>query len=218
MPEPPDRRAPDRVVAVSPERVAGWVERFTARHGTTSVTAEQTRVTVRASDGARARLIVPAPPLALHGDPVAALITHAERPLWVGAVLVRRGGWAVGLFHGETLERSKVGRSYVQGQTKAGGWSQQRYARRRAQQAAQLYAAAADAVAALLLPGVASLTALHGGGDAPGVQEVLSDRRLAPLLPLLAPEVPPTADPRLRVLQEFGSRIRAVRIELNELA
>ena len=36
---------------------------------------------------------------------------------------------------GATLESSKVDSSYVQGTTKAGGWSQQRYARRRANQA-----------------------------------------------------------------------------------
>ena len=218
MPDADNARPPDRVVAVAPERLAGWAEGFSTRHGATEVRADPEGVTLEAADGARARLLDPAPPLPPGDDPLAALITRAVAPRTVGALLVRRGGWAVGLFRGPALLRSKVGRSYVQGQTKAGGWSQQRYARRRAQQADQLYAAAADAVVDLLLPALPELAALVGGGDARGVDAVLADRRLAGLRPLLAARVLPTVDPRLRVLEEFGERVRAVRIELNALA
>ena len=218
-PVTPPSTTPERVVTVAPERLATWIAGFDDRHGTDRVQVERDAVTLRGADGAQARIVPPVAGLDPdRRDGVAALVTHVQQPRRLAALLVRRGGWAVGVFTGADLAMSKVGRGYVQGQTKAGGWSQQRYARRRGQQAAQLYAAAADAVAALLLPEVASLTALYGGGDARGVGEVLSDRRLAPLLPLLAPEVLSTVDPRLRVLQEFGSRIRAVRIELNDLA
>ena len=218
MPDRDEPGPPDRVVAVAPERLAGWVTGFTGRHGATGVGADPGGVTLDAADGARARLLAPAPPLPDADDPLAALIAQAGAARTVGALLVRRGGWAVGLFRGPALQRSKVGRSYVQGQTKAGGWSQQRYARRRAQQADHLYAAAADAAADLLLPSLPDLAALVGGGDARGVDAVLADRRLAGLRPLLAERVLPTVDPRLRVLEEFGERMRAVRIELNALA
>ena len=102
---------------------------------------------VRAADGATAVITIPFPPLAESGDALLSLIRHAQLDRQIGAVLIRRGGWAVGIFVGSELVDSKVGRPYVQGQTKAGGWSQQRYARRRGKQASQAYAEAADVVA-----------------------------------------------------------------------
>lgn len=160
---------------------------------------------------------VPFPPLA-SGAGAAAVVEHALRERTVGALLVRRGGYAVGCFSGQRLVASKVGSAYVQGRTKAGGWSQQRYARRRANQADQAYAEAADVAATLLLPRAAELEAVVGGGDATGVEAVLADRRLAPLRGLLLPRVLPTPDPRLRVLEAFGEQLRAVRVRLNALA
>ena len=147
-----------------------------------------------------------------------ALLDHALVDRTVGAVLVRRGGYAVGWFTGRRLEGSKVGSTYVQGTTKAGGWSQQRYARRRANQTRDAYAEAAEVAATLLLPHLGDLAAVVGGGDAVGVHAVLADPRLAPLRALLQPRVLPTPDPRLRVLQAFGDQLRAVRITLNASA
>lgn len=158
------------------------------------------------------------PPLPASDDPVAALVKHARLDRQVGAVLVRKGGYAVGRFDGSTLTASKVGSAYVQGKTKAGGWSQQRYARRRANQTDQAYAEAADVVATVLLPHAAELDAVIGGGDAVGVQAVLADRRLAPLQRRLTGPVLATPDPRLRVLQAFPEQFRAIRIGLNDLA
>jgi peptide subunit release factor 1 (eRF1) len=133
-------------------------------------------------------------------------------------ILVRRGGYAVGVFDGRQLRSSKVGRTYVQGRTKAGGWSQQRYARRRTQQADNAYAAAADTAAQVLLPVVNELEAVVGGGDRSGVDSVLADPRLRPLRALLTGRVLATPDPRLDVLRRFGDQLRAVEISLNELA
>ena len=152
------------------------------------------------------------------GSALLSLIQHALRDRQVGAILVRRGGWAVGIFVGSELIESKVGRPYVQGQTKAGGWSQQRYARRRGQQAAQAYAATADAVARILLPRLADLEAVIPGGDRAGIDAVLADQRLAPIRDKLTGPVLPVPDPRLRVLQAFPEQFRAVAINLNELA
>lgn len=174
-------------------------------------------VVLTAPDGAVAVLEVPFPPLTELDRP-RSVAEHALRDRAVGAVLVRRGGYAVGRFDGRRLMASKVGSGYVQGRTKAGGWSQQRYARRRAHQAVQAYGEAADVVATLLLPHRVDLEAVVGGGDAPGVDAVLADPRLAALRPLLAPRVLPTADPRLRVLEAFGDQLRAVRVRLNAQA
>ena len=101
-------------------------------------------VTLTGADGARAWVDVPFPPLA------GPLTEHALRPRLVGVLLVRRSGFAVGVFDGTELVASKVDSSYVQGTTKAGGWSQQRYARRRANQASAAFADAADAAARVL--------------------------------------------------------------------
>ena len=205
------------MVLVDPDRLAGWVERFEARHGPVSTSATAAALVLSAPDGAGAVVEVPFPPLLV--DPgLQALVDHALVDRTVGAVLVRRGGYAVGWFTGRRLEGSKVGSTYVQGTTKAGGWSQQRYARRRANQTRDAYAEAAEVAATLLLPHVGDLAAVVGGGDAVGVHAVLADPRLAPLRALLQPRVLPTPDPRLRVLQAFGDQLRAVRITLNASA
>ena len=189
--------------------------RFEARHGPVSTTATASEVALRASDGASAVVEVPFPPLVAGEEPLSSVVRHALTDRTVGALLVRRGGYAVGWFTGRLLVGSKVGSAYVQGTTKAGGWSQQRYARRRANQTRQAYAEAADVAAALLLPKLAELTAVVGGGDTSGVQAVLADPRLSGLRVLLQPRVLPTPDPRLRVLQAFGDQLREVRITLD---
>jgi hypothetical protein len=170
-----------------------------------------------APDGAGAVVEVPFPPFLGPPEPQA-VVAHTLVDRTVGAVLVRRGGYAVGWFEGRRLVGSKVGTAYVQGTTKAGGWSQQRYARRRANQTRDAYAEAADVTATLLLPHVHDLVAVVGGGDTAGVHAVLADRRLSGLRTLLQPRVLPTPDPRLRVLEAFGDQLREVRITLNALA
>ncbi len=232
-----------RVVQVAPERLAGWLARFADRHGRFSAERIVDGVALLAADGASARLAVPFPRRAARdpdptSDPVTAVIEHALRERRVGALLVRRGGWAVGIFHGRRLTESKVGRGYVQGTTKAGGWSQQRYARRRDNQAAQAYESAAESAARLLLPRLGELEALVTGGDRSGVDAVLAhpllsqpapgsptranqktgDSKRARLLDLRSGPVLPTPDPRLRVLEAFPDQFRAVSITLNELA
>ena len=78
-------------------------------------------------------------------------------------MLVRRGGHAVGVFRGAELLASKVDSSYVQGTTKAGGWSQQRYARRRANQSRAAFADAATTAVRVLLPTLTpSMRSLRG--------------------------------------------------------
>jgi hypothetical protein len=207
-----------RVIEVSPERLAGWLDRFAELHGDLHFDHHHGMVQVSAPDGAAASLRVPFGTLDDHPDLRTALLHHVRRDRRVGVLLVRRGGHAVGVFDGRQLLTSKVGRAYVQGRTKAGGWSQQRYARRREQQTGQAYAEAADAAARVLLPIAGDLEAVVGGGDASGVEAVLADPRLEPLRALRTGRVLPTSDPRLDVLRQFGDRLRAVTITLNDRA
>lgn len=199
---PPPQGA--RQVHVSPERLGKWLAGFEDRHGGSTTVVSADRVELTGADGDRAWVEVPYPPL--DGD----LVEHALRPRRIGVLLVRRGGYAAGVFDGAALAASKVGSNYVQGTTKAGGWSQQRYARRRAHQASAAFASAADGAARVLAE--ATLDAFVAGGDREAVKAVLIDRRLAHLVPS-GPWLT-VKDPRLRVLTTMPEQFRAVRISL----
>ncbi len=131
-------------------------------------------------------------------------------------LLVRRSGYAAGVFVGARLESSKVDSTYVQGTTKAGGWSQQRYARRRANQASAAFAEAADVAARILLD--AHLDAVVAGGDRPAVRAVLADRRLVGLEPLVRPPWLTIKDPKLRVLAATPEQFLTVQITVTDPA
>jgi Actinobacteria/chloroflexi VLRF1 release factor len=205
-----------RWVDVDPERIAGWVDGFTERHGPIETSCTPEVVTAAAADGAVAELHVPFPPLAapMTADPIASFVAHAAQDRLVGVLLVRRGGYAAGVFQGTALVASKVGSRHVQGRSAAGGWSQQRFARRRAGQSRIAMSAAADVAAPLLLPYAGRLDGLVLGGDRASVATVLEDPRLAPLRGLpLGPHLD-VPDPRLVVLERAARQFRAVRIRV----
>lgn len=125
---------------------------------------------------------------------------------------MRRSGHAAGLFDGAKLIASKVDSSYVQGTTKAGGWSQQRYARRRANQAESAFAHAADVAVRVL--GEAHPEALVTGGDRDAVRAVLADRRLTHLPEPTGPWLN-VKDPKLKVLAATPEQFLTARITLD---
>jgi VLRF1 release factor-like protein len=215
-------------VEVGPHRLARWCDGFAQRHG--GALAEQPRIVaaddacsgqaieLTAVDGSTATCCVPFPPLAAAESVslIDDLAAHALAPRTVGVLLVRRGGYAVGLFEGARLVDSKVGARHVQGRTKAGGWSQQRFARRREGQAREAYAAAADTVARILLPHTAQLDALIVGGDTGALSALRSDARLKPLWEReVAPQLN-VGDPKMADLQKAPEHFRAIRIRIIE--
>lgn len=211
-----------RWVEVDPERLAGWIDGFAERHGGIVTSSTADTVTVVAADGDLAEMHVPFPPLPAPlteaSDPVARLLAHAGRDRVVGVLLVRRGGYAAGVFQGGRLAASKVGSRHVQGRSAAGGWSQQRFARRRAGQSRIAFSAAADVAAALLLPYVGRLDGIVLGGDRASVAAVLEDPRLAPLRSLPRGPHLDVPDPRLVVLERAARQFRAVRIRVVDTA
>ena len=204
-----------RWVAVGPERLAGWIDRFGAGHGgVVQSTVDASAVRLTGADGTVAELMVPFPPLG--GSVPADLVAHALVERRVGVLLVRLGGYAAGVFEGSRLVGSKVGSRQVHGRSAAGGQSQQRFARRREGQARQALAAAADTAAAVLLPAASTLDAVVLGGDRRAVDDVLTDPRLAPLRPLVVEARIDVPDPRLKVLQRAPELYRSVRIRLSD--
>lgn len=209
--------ATGRWVSIEAERLEGWLTRFTERHGATTWTATDTAVTVTAADGAVAECRVPFPPLAAApGTAYGGIITHALTDRRVGVLLVRLGGFAVGVFEGTRLVESKVGSRQVHGRSSAGGWSQQRFARRREGQVKVALAAATDLAVRMLVPAARALDAVVLGGDRRSVETVLTDGRLAALRPLVAEPLLDVPDPRLKVLQTTPALFRAVRIRIDE--
>lgn len=194
-----------------PERLGRWLANFADRHGEIRYDVSPDLVTIVAEDGAEASIDVPFPPLL--GD----LVEHVLIPRRYGVLLVRRGGYGVGVFDGPKLLDSKVGSRHVQGTTKAGGWSQQRFARRRENQAREAFGAAADHAARILVPALPGLKALYCGGDRRAVEAVLADKRLAGLADLVREPFLGVPDPRQRVLEQAGADARAVRVEVREV-
>lgn len=129
-------------------------------------------------------------------------------------LLVRRGGYAVGVARDGALTAHKVGTRHVQSRTAAGGWSQQRFARRRANQADALVGAVADHAARLLAG--AEAAGLVVGGDRALVEAVLEDDRLAGLRDLPQRALFDLPDPRIDVLRAALERGRAVRVTIEE--
>jgi hypothetical protein len=201
-----------RWVEIDPERLPRWLERFRDGHGDIAVNPSSGGLVVAAFDGAIATL--QPPPGAVGGADVAEFVADAQAPRRIGLVLARRSAAAVGVALGHELEVSKVDSWYVQGRTAAGGQSQQRFARRRVNQASAAAGKAADIVARLLLPAAGRLTAVVTGGDRRTVEAILADPRLAPLRSLLAGRHLDVPTPNLAVLREAVRSARAVMIHV----
>jgi hypothetical protein len=198
---------------VDARRLPRWVAGFGERHGAVTLARGDGAVVLSGADDALASLEVPFPPASLDPtDPVASLAAHALAPRVVAVLLVRRGGYAAALVDGGAVVASKVGSRYVQGRTAAGGWSQQRFARRREGQTAGLVdAAAATALRVLSPPPGAWLVT---GGDRALVDRVLADPRLKALAALPRERHLEVGDPRSDDVRALPERLRSVRITL----
>jgi hypothetical protein len=92
----------------------------------------------------------------------------------VAAMLVRLGGYAIGVFDGERLVSSKVGSRFVKGRHKKGGSSSGRFRRRREEQARELIEEAAEVAARVLEPWRDRVEFAAFGGDRAAVERVLA--------------------------------------------
>ncbi len=209
-----------RGIEVEPERLVGFLERFAARHGGALTTmASPHRVDVAAGDGAVASIPVPFGPISAQfgehpGLAVDDLLDHLMVPRTIGLMLVRLGGYSVGIARAGVVLTSSTGSRLVHGRSAAGGQSQQRFARRREGQARVALRAAADTAARVLLPSAAALDALFLGGDTAALRTLAADPRLAALLERAEARVLDIGEPRRAVLDEAARRTRCVEVHL----
>ena len=194
------------VVLVPVARWPRWVTNFGDRHGGATLEVTSGALRGEAEDGSRftARL-----PFGLEhaGDPDA-FADAAEPPGDWGVLLVRKGGFGIARMHGAEMSEHKIGQRHVQGRTKAGGQSQQRFARRRDNQARQAYEAAAGH-AARLLSGVPLLVT---GGDHAAVEAVLPEAGLTRAT-VVEPWLP-VPDPKRAILDQAILDAGSIRVDV----
>ena len=199
--------AESRTVLMPLVRLPRWLDNVETRHGHVTLTVGDSALQGDCLDGVRfsARLPYDLP----YDGPalLSAFIRAAEAPPNWGILLVRTGGFAVARMCGPDLVEHKIGQRHVQGRTKAGGQSQQRFARRRENQARQAYAAAAEHAVRILRPGPVVL-----GGDRQAVAQVLADPRLDAVVPVEPWLAGP--DPKRQVLDRAITDAQAISIKM----
>ncbi|SFF21933.1 acVLRF1 family peptidyl-tRNA hydrolase [Blastococcus tunisiensis] len=205
-----------RILGIAPERLGRWLDGVAERHGSfADVGLDGAAVRIACTDTTTVVLRAPfawtpQPPL------LGTFAAAARQPHRAAVLLVRRGRWAVGVFDGPGLVVSKVDARQVQGRTAAGGWSQQRFARRRGHQTDAVVAHAVETAVRVLLPHAGSVDALFTGGDRGLVDDVLADPRLAPLTALRREPALDVGEPTKAVLLETPAQFRAVQVHITE--
>ena len=141
------------------------------------------------------------------------LLDALARDEMVAVLLVRLGGFAVGVFEGERLVVSKVGARFVKGRHKKGGSSSGRFRRRREGQERELIDEAAAEAARVLGSWRDRVGHVALGGDRAAVTRVLAARAdLGWLEPLALERFFDVPDPRRRVLDDLPYQLYAAKV------
>jgi len=199
-----------RTVHIPAARLPRWVSGFGERHGGSSETLHDGLLHLTGADGARATLTAAHDISATTASEFVIAATVIPR---TAVILVRRGGFAAAVVEGHDVVAADAGRRHVQGRTAAGGWSQQRFARRRDKQVNELVDAATEYAVRIILPAL-PVQRLATGGDRPLLDDVLRDPRLRSVAAL--PRGPHLAisDPRKATVTELPALLSSVRIDL----
>lgn len=201
-----------RTVWVPAARLERWITGFDERHGGKAASARDGALHLTGGDGSTATITPPFP--ADFADAVS-FMEACQRIPRVGVLLVRRGGFAAAVVEGETVIASDIGKRHVQGRTAAGGWSQQRFARRRDKQVHELVEAATDYAARVIVP-LLPVEYLATGGDRPLIDQLLADPRLRSLARLPRGPHLEVPDPRRDVVASLPERLGTLRIDVTD--
>jgi VLRF1 release factor-like protein len=148
---------------------------------------------------------------------LAPLFEALESDRVVAALLVRLGGYAVGVFEGERLVASKVGSRFVKGRHKKGGSSANRFRRRREEQARALIEKAAEVAVGMLEPWRVRAEFVAFGGDRTAIKEVLAaSPQLGWLSERALPRFFTVPEPRQRVLERLPYDLYAAELAICE--
>ena len=165
------------------------------------------------------RTLVVRPPFGLPHDgrydtiQLAPLFDALERDYVVAVLLVRLGGYAVGVFDGERLVASKVGSRFVKNRHKKGGSSANRFRRRREEQARALTDDAAETAVRVLGPWRDRVEFAAFGGDRRALAEVLAaNPELGWLQERAVPRFFTVPEPRQRVLEQLPYDLYSVEL------
>lgn len=175
----------------------------------------------RVEAGAETIVVRPAFGLAYEGDydtvHLSPLFDALAADYVVAAVLVRLGGYAVGVFDGERLVASKVGSRFVKNRHKKGGSSANRFRRRREEQVRALAQEAAATAVDVLRPWRDRIEFVALGGDRSAVDDALeasseldwlADRSVARFFTV--------REPRLHVLEKLPYDLYAAELSTVE--
>jgi hypothetical protein len=131
----------------------------------------------------------------------------------VAALLVRMGGYSVGVLDGERVVASKTGARFVKGRHKKGGSSANRFRRRRGEQERELVEEAAAEAARVVGPWQGRVERVALGGDRDAVRRVLAARAdLGWLEPIALARFFAVPEPRRRVLDELPYQLYAAKV------
>ncbi len=136
-----------------------------------------------------------------------------DKKYLLGVVLLRLGGYSVGVFEGDRLLTSKTGTRFVKARHKAGGRSQKRFARRREEQARWLFDKACSVVATQFAAYEERLDYVFLGGDRLTLHSFLKRcEYLQGLADKTLARVISVAKPRYEALQNAPSLIWKTRV------
>jgi peptide subunit release factor 1 (eRF1) len=137
--------------------------------------------------------------------PLRELLTRART---LGVILVRLGGYSVGVYQGGTFVHTKTGGRFVKNRHRKGGQSQRRFERIREGQIREQFDAVAEVIRTHILLAAAALDGVVLGGNRHTVQALL---KRAPLPPPLAAKLSPRfidlPEPRRAVLERSPAAI-----------
>lgn len=177
----------------------------TVSYDSTTPTSGFTHTTITRADGARVAIG------GWHLDGAA----FGTAPQRIGLILARQGAFSLGLVENARLISHHTGRRYVQGRTAAGGWSQQRYARRRKNQRADQV----EVLTAKIPQVIVAPQALVWAGDRQMYSEIAAQlfqlREYSPLEALPQREFPDVGKPSFEILKQVAWR--STRIQVREL-
>jgi hypothetical protein len=195
---------PRRTAFVAADRLAGWVERFTlAHHGLSSQELADDGVRLAMRDGAVAVVAPPWPDDGRPGrgaDPLERIVSVATQERRLGLLLVRRGGYGVGVSVAGELLAHKVGTASARSR---GGDQGAAVVEKTVEEAARAFAGQ-------------SFEYLATGGDKQLIDAVLASPPLKrhAMAPRLAPLA--VADPNMAVLRKAAADFCALRIQITD--